>query len=513
MSAPSVPPDAARGKDARAAARAMASGSLGADQTAGPSRRALLVAGGTAVGAAVGATALGLAGPAAAAVTPGAVAARRRPATRRGGTVPGNPPTDSRVDFHRWTSYEDFRSGHGEGIEIIPGPRLGVVMSRPVGTVTYDDPYLNTSRTYEYSVWTSPVLRLRLSGNQLTSHWNAHTPDGTFLKVEMRAIMEDGHSDWWTMGIWTFADADLRRTSVNNQSSSYGEIDTDTWSSHGSHRMHAYQLRLTLYRLPGLTVSPRVWQIGAIASYVPDRTTVPASPPGPATGITLPVTPYAQNIHSGQYPQYGGGGEAWCSPTSTEMVSEYWGGKPNSSQLSWINSSYADPTVDYAARYTYDWGYAGTGNWPFNTAYAASFGHGGADAAWPRLDGMVSRLNSLWELEVLVAAGFPVITSQSFTKAEMGFYSTDGHLWVVMGFTQDGTGVIVNDPASNSDGNVYTVYDRREFEIVWLRTVYTKDDGSQGGGTGGICYIIKPHDKALPPVVDGRSPSWPGGQA
>jgi hypothetical protein len=463
--------------------------------------------------AAVGVTALGLASPAAAMTSvTGGTAQRAAGAGRRASRlarVPGNPPTDSQVDFHRWTTYEDFRSGQRAGVEILPGPRMGVVMSEPAGTTTYDDPYLNTSRAYEYSVWTSPVLPLRLHGNQLTAHWNAHTPDGTFVKVEMRAIMEDGHSDWWTMGIWAFQDTDLRRTSVNDQSSDYGEIDTDTWSSHGAHRMHAYQLRLTLYRRPGLTTSARVWQVGAIASYVPDRTTVPASPPGPATGITLAVTPYAQNIHAGQYPEYGGGGEAWCSPTSTEMVTEFWGGKPNSSQLSWVNASYQDPTVDFAARYTYDWGYDGTGNWPFNAAYAASFGHGGADAAWPRLDGMVSRLNSLWELEVLVAAGFPVITSQSFTKAEMGFYSTDGHLWVVMGFTADGTGVIVNDPASNSDGNVYTVYDRREFEIVWLRTVYTREDGSQGGGTGGICYIIKPHGKALPPVVDPHSPSWP----
>jgi hypothetical protein len=255
-----------------------------------------------------------------------------------------------------------------------------------------------------------------------------------------------------------------------------------------------------------------VWQIGAIASYVPSRTSVPASPSGPAAGVVLPVKPYAQNIHSGQYPRYGGGGEAWCSPTSTEMVVEYWGGRPTARQLSWVDPSYADPSVDYAARYTYDWGYQGTGNWPFNTAYAASFGRSGADSAWPHLDAMVSRLNSLWELEVLVAAGFPVITSQLFTKQEMGIYSTDGHLWVVIGFTRDGTGVIVNDPASNSDSNVYTVYDRREFEIVWLRTTYTKPDGSQGSGSGGICYIIKPHDRALPPVVDPASPSWPGGR-
>lgn len=462
-----------------------------------PTRRTFLAASGITVGAA----ALGLVAPPSAAAAAETAATRTSPA-RRTHRVPGNPPTDSRVDFHRWTTYRDFMAGRSDGIFAIPGPRLGVVMSCPAGKTTYHDPYLKTTRSYEYSVWTSPVLRLQFGGNQLTSHWDAHTPEGTFLKVQLRAIMEDGHSEWWTMGIWTYDDTQLRRTSVNNQTSVYGEIDTDTWNAHGSHRMHAYQLRLTLYRRPGQWESPRVWQVGAIASYVPDRRTVPASPPGPATGITLPVKPYAQNPHFGQYPQYGGGGEAWCSPTSTEMVVEYWGHRPTKQQLSWINPSYQDPTVDYAARYTYDWGYQGTGNWPFNTAYAASYG----------LDGMVSRLNSLWELEVLVAAGFPVITGQSFTKKEMGYYSTDGHLWVVMGFTADGTGVIVNDPASNSDSNVYTVYERREFEIVWLRTIRTLPNGSKGTGSGGICYIVKPHWRVLPPVVDPRNPSWPGCQ-
>jgi hypothetical protein len=262
--------------------------------------------------------------------------------------------------------------------------------------------------------------------------------------------------------------------------------------------MHAYRLRLTLVRRPGSHATPRVWQIGATASAVPARTTVPASTPGPATGITLAVKPYAQNIHKGQYVQYGGGGEAWCSPTSTEMVVEFWGKGPSAEQLAWVDPGYADPSVDQAARYSYDYGYQGTGNWPFTCAYAASYG----------LDAMVVRLNSLTELEVLIAAGFPVVTSQSFTLAENGYYASDGHLWCVIGFTDTGD-VIVNDPASNSDSDVYTIYPRRMFETVWLRTDYTKADGSPGYGSGGIAYLIKPHDKALPEVVDRRNPSWP----
>lgn len=450
----------------------------------GLSRRAVL-AGGVVAGAA----ALGLA-------VPGAVPAFAavRPAA---GNADG-----SRVAFTRWTTWWDFAKGECAGVVPLPGDRRGIQMVGAIGETDYKDPTSKTHHRYAYATWTSPLHRLGFGATQLTAHWNAVTPEGTFLKVELLAVMADGREDTWTMGIWASGDTDIDRTSVNGQQNGNGEIDTDTWNAATGREMGAYRLRVTLYRKPGIFEGPRLWQVGAVASRVPERTTVPASPLGPATGIELPVTPYAQNPHAGQYDQYGGGGEAWCSPTSTEMIVEYWGHKPPKSQMAWIDPSYSDPTVDYAARYTYDYGYDGTGNWPFNTAYAASYG----------MDGMVVRLNSLAELETLIAAGFPVATSQSFTKAEMGFYSTDGHLWVITGFTDDGD-VIVNDPASNTDGNVRTIYPRRAFELVWLRTVYTKDDGTQGSGTGGIAYINKPHDRALPPVLDPRNPSWPGGVA
>jgi len=410
----------------------------------------------------------------------------------------GKSAGQARVRFDRWTTWSDFRCGESDGVLPLPGPRLGVVIAEAAGTTSYADPYLGTTTEYEYATWTSPARRLDFGATQLTAHWNADTPKGTFLKVELLATMEDGHHDTWVMGVWTLDDSELDRTSVNGQSNAYGEVDTDTWNAETGHVMRSYQLRLTLLRRPGSRATPRVWQIGATASAVPSRTTVPATTPGPATGITLAVKPYAQNLHKGQYVEYGGGGEAWCSPTSTEMVVEFWGKGPTSEQLSWVDPSYVDPSVDQAARYSYDYGYQGTGNWPFTCAYAASYG----------LDAMVVRLNSLTELETLIAAGFPVVTSQSFTKAENGYYASDGHLWCVIGFTDTGD-VIVNDPASNSDSDVYTVYPRRMFETVWLRTDYTKADGTPGYGSGGVAYLIKPHGRALPDVVDPRNPSWP----
>ena len=131
---------------------------------------------------------------------------------------------------------------------------------------------------------------------------------------------------------------------------------------------------------------------------------MPVSPLGGAEGIELKVPAYSQDIHAGQYPEYDGGGEAWCSPTSTSMVVAFWGRGPSASDMSWVDPTYADPQVDYAARNAYDYNYEGSGNWPFNPAYAGRFG----------LNGFITRLRSVNEIEQFIKAGIPVVTSQSF---------------------------------------------------------------------------------------------------
>jgi hypothetical protein len=140
--------------------------------------------------------------------------------------------------------------------------------------------------------------------------------------------------------------------------------------------------------------------------------------------------------------------------------------------------------VCHAARSTYDYQYAGCGNWPFNAAYAATY---------QDLQGVVTRLGSLTELETLIAAGIPAMTSQSFLKSELtgSRYGTSGHLMTVIGFTADGD-VIANDPASPSDSTVRRVYKRREFENVWLRTKRYNANGKVASGSGGVCYLYFP---------------------
>ncbi|WP_225101223.1 peptidase C39 family protein [Streptomyces sp. CoH27] len=436
-----------------------------------PSRRTVLTAAAAGAAAAVAGT-----------TTSAAEAAQR---------TDDDPAQARPIDYHAWTTYHEWRLGAAQGVRAVAGARPGVVIGTPAGRTDYTDPHTGTTATWEYAVWTAPVHVLTAPATEVVASWNAHTPAGTWLQVELQGTYSDGTATpWYVMGRWAAGDQDIKRTSVDGQGDGKSAISTDTFAIDDAGtglRLTSYRLRLTLYRKPGTDLTPTVWRLGAMGSDIPDRFTVPASVPGLARELIVPR--YSQEIHKGQYPQYDNGGEAWCSPTSSQMIIEYWGGRLTPEQLAWVDPSYADPQVDHAARFTYDYQYEGCGNWPFNAAYAATF---------DGIQGVVIRLASLTDLETLIGAGIPAMTSQSFLKTELtgAGYGTSGHLMTVIGFTADGD-VIANDPASPSDDAVRRVYPRREFENIWLRTKRYNASGKVVSGTGGVCYLYFPAHPTL----------------
>ncbi len=120
----------------------------------------------------------------------------------------------------------------------------------------------------------------------------------------------------------------------------------------------------------------------------------------------------------------------------------------------------------------YDFVYDGHGNWPFNTAYAATKG----------MEAYVVRYTGLDQVEPWLAAGVPVVVSYAWKKGELTnapIAASSGHLGVIVGFTAEGD-VIMNDPAADSNEGVRRTYLRSEFEQLWL------------GNSGGTVYVIFP---------------------
>ncbi len=409
----------------------------------------------------------------------------------------------SHIAYQQWNSGSELSTGATEGAAVSGD---SVVLSNPTGTFTYTDPYGGSTKTYDVGTWTSPEIRPGFNYTELVASWNAETPPGTWIQVSVSGLADDGtRSKPYILGRWTEGDAEgdgvsketIHRTSVPAQGDDLAYVAVDTLVARAGRSLSSWQLTVSLYREQGSAATPSVSLVGAMASQLPEITKpLPASPAGGAWGAELPVPAYSQETHIGEYPVYNGGGEAWCSPTATSMVLSYWqqtrGSQygPLPDDYAWVDPAYEDSWVDYAAANTYDYNYDGTGNWPFNTAYAGRYGH----------EAFVTRLRSLTEAEKFISAGIPLVVSVSFKKSELDSagYGTNGHLMVVIGFTETGD-VIVNDSASHliqSNDEVRTVYDRAQFENVWIPR------------SGGITYVIHPAEAPLPQTMTPAQQNW-----
>jgi hypothetical protein len=258
-----------------------------------------------------------------------------------------------------------------------------------------------------------------------------------------------------------------------------GVVDVDRLLLPGTARGSTYRMRVTLLRRPDSGATPSVSLLGCVASDLSAERPATAPAAGPGRGTVLDVPAYSQLLHRQDSPGGAAGGRSWCSPTATAMVLSYWGLGPAEAEYAWVDESLPDRVVPYAARHTFDHAY-GAGNWSFNAAYAARFGA----AAF------VTRLRSLAEAELFVAAGIPLVVSVAFTRDQLegAGYDTHGHLAVLAGFDERGD-VVCNDPGSHgtpSNDQVRSVFDRDQLERAWMRA------------SGGITYVIRPSGVPLP---------------
>ncbi|WP_432477591.1 C39 family peptidase [Nocardioides sp. GXQ0305] len=381
-------------------------------------------------------------------------------------------PPPRKIAYAEWRG-PDLRAGSLAGATLDHG---AVRVSDPVATRTYG------GRTYRVGRWTSPWRRPGFALTELVASWQARTPGRSWVEVRVRGRNADGRvSSWDTLARWAAGNG-IRRTTVSGQSDDLADVNVDTWRAPGG--LTSFQLRAVLMKSGRR--SPRLQGLGAMSSRIGAVDGVTTSRPSVAGGVVLDVPRYSQMVHSGHFPAWGGGGQAWCSPTSTSMVLGYHDALPSRRARSWVPDGHRQPWVDHGARMTFDHGYDGTGNWPFNTAYAGNLTGGPA---------FVTRLKNLRQAERFIKKGIPLVASVSFGAGELDgapISSTAGHLLVIVGFRDNGN-VVVNDPAARTNGGVRRTYDRGQFEDVWLPT------------SGGLVYVITDDDHPLP---GGPSPGW-----
>lgn len=348
-------------------------------------------------------------------------------------------------------------------------PASAQAASYPTPKLTRWEPNVQIASGKKSRTWTSPWVS-SAGATVLNPSWNvSRMPDNSWLVVQARVKHSKTTSKWKSIALWRHELNGGKRTTYGKQADSLAWVNTDTVQAKSGKSFSSWQLRVTLHRKTAGTKSPILTGVAGVSSHYAKKS-VAVSKTTMTSTTELSVPSYSQMTHSGRFKQYGGGGQAWCSPTSTSMVLRYYRLGPHAKEYSWTKGS--DPWVDHAARYTYDTAYRGTGTWPFNTAYASRYG----------TEAVVHRLADLRRVEGFIDQGVPVIVSVSFKKGELAgapISSTAGHLVVVRGFMADGS-VIVNDPAGKTNSQVRRVYNRAQFERAWLN------------GSGGIAYVIAP---------------------
>lgn len=380
----------------------------------------------------------------------------------------------SEIALRRWSTDRQWRSGTTGGVRVARG---SLSIGKPVATRVYRDPYGSGKRRhYDVGRWTSRWVEPGFALSEVIPSWNASTRPNTWVEVSLRARSGRRVGSWDVLGRWANNDRGFHRSSAGTQGDDLTRVNVDTLVANGA-RLGAWQIRVSLMRRAGTDVSPTVSSLGAVASRVPDRSTVPTSATSMRKGRDLRVPRYSQMLHAGDYPQWNNGGEAWCSPTSTSMVLGYWDRLPTKKQYAFASGD-PQPWVVHATRFVYDYAYDGAGNWPFNAAYAGTRG----------LDAHVTRLRSLREAEQYIKKGIPLVASIAFGPGELSgapINSSAGHLLVIRGFTEAGR-VIVNDPAAARRKGVRRTYSRAQFENAWIPA------------SGGVVYVMRRAGTPLP---------------
>ncbi len=387
---------------------------------------------------------------------------------------PSSKDIGYQTGFIKWSAAAgDFANWSLDGVAVTDMGALSLDAATaardtdPYPAGSYHDRNFYNGSTFLVGEAIGPEETADFGFTQAIASWNADTPDGTWVETLMRARIGGVWTKFYNMGVWASGTGTVARHSVNAQSDADGYVSVDTLIISGKKvAADGFQLKARLFSADG-TAIPTIRNLSvAYSTNAPKKVSgVSAGNPG-LWNTKLDVPLCSQMV-------YKDGGNVWCSPTSVSMVMGYYGYMPGE----------CEPRVRDAVAGVYDWLYDGHGNWPFNTAYAAS-----QVIAGTIYDAYVARFTGLDQAEPWVKAGVPVVMSLAWGKGDLTnatVGSTSGHLVVLVGFDANGD-AIVNDPAASEDADVQRTYLRSEFEPLWLQS------------SGGTVYLIYPEGIEVP---------------
>ena len=292
------------------------------------------------------------------------------------------------------------------------------------------------------TVLLSPKIKAHIPWNELIVSWNADAPAGTFVKLEATVISARQPTKFYTVGNWSPDGNIFPSTSVRGQKDDAANVDTDTLVL--NQPADAVQIRVTLGGTNGALPALKFLGLSFANTTIP---VVARAPNHAAWGKIISTPEHSQH---GAWTNKG-----WCSPTSLSMALSRW--------AEILQRPEMNLTVPEVAAKVYDQDFAGTGNWPFNTAFAGSF---------PGMRSYVTRLDDLAEVEDWITAGIPVILSARWDWLLPGRpLDKDGHLIVCIGFTENGD-VVINDPATRLEKGevVRRIYKRADVIHSWTKS-------------------------------------------
>ncbi len=311
-------------------------------------------------------------------------------------------------------------------------------------------------------VLTSPQIIARLKADQLIASWNVRLPAGTWIEIELRAIYPDHATKFYKMGSWSENSTDHPRQSVLHQKDEDGNVLTDTLVL--KEPCDRFQARITLGSETRVQPKLKLFSLCLTDSKAP----LPPLPPNRlAWGRTIDVPERSQMA-------YPNGGEL-CSPTTVSMLMTHWARVLNRPEL--------DHDVPDIVKEVFDPNWRGTGNWPFNTAYAGSY---------KGMIGYVTRMSDISEIEDWIANGIPIGLSVDYDRLRGRTSRPSGHLVVCVGFTDTGDPVI-NDPGTSK--NVRKSFPRKNLIDAWAYSHNT-------------VYLIYPERADVPHDRFGHWHSW-----